>query len=71
MPGMVRYRIEVDGAVVEQREALAEVEADARVEILQAAAEHAQKGHSVAVYRSGKGWAPPMLIYFAPASRSR
>jgi hypothetical protein len=65
---MVRYKIEVDGSVADERAVLPEDDAAARIDAIRSAAEHAQHGHAVAVYRMAAGWGPPTLIYFAPAA---
>lgn len=56
---MVRYRIEVDGTIVEEREVLPDDDAAARADAIRAGGEHARRGHAVAVYRSGAGWVRP------------
>lgn len=66
MPLTVIYRIEVDGRVVEEREVHPDDDETGRPEVIRTAAQHAQSGHEVAVYRRIRAGHAPSLIYFAP-----
>jgi hypothetical protein len=66
----VIYRIEIDGAIVDERTVPGEDDPKGRHEAIQIAASHAAQGRQAAVYRLGRGVrSRPALIYFAPGRR--